>query len=209
MQGNTNTSQVLDKNIVVSFELYSGASDTIYYYPDNDTTADPVVLCTTDNSGHAEQVELTIPSDGVPIKLYSTVAVDLTNQSTPYSKEIEFTQATTSVYLMPEGTIVYWYGYTTGFSLIKVDGINPTQNTNYWYCSCGQLSTYKYKSSAMPVGGTLKLMLNVIYHDFGDFNYSDGLNTVSNITAGYTINYTLHCTTGRWMEVKTQAVWIE
>ena len=133
----------LKNNIDLSVDFYSAASDTISYTGlDNETHT-----ITTDSSGHATAT-ITIPPNGSTITFTSSVAKDPSNLSNDYSKAISLTSETTSIYLMPNDDVLYWWGYVGSNTedLLTSNGwthnegftpdINPTYNTNNIYLSC-------------------------------------------------------------------------
>jgi len=97
--------------------LYSAAVDEVYYYDSNNTKQ---IIGTTDATGKLENV-FVYPG----MTLYSSVAKDPSNLSNSYSKTLNNIDSET--YLMPDGDVVYWYGW-------KHPDIQVTQvtwNTNY------------------------------------------------------------------------------
>lgn len=96
----------------LTVDIYSAASDTLSYTDDNGAQT-----VTTDSTGKATGVSIDIsqPSIGVDptITFTSSVAKAPDNLSNDYSKTITITSSTTDIYVMPDGHIVYWYGYLT------------------------------------------------------------------------------------------------
>ena len=120
----------------ITLTVYSGASDTVYYYPNNDTSESPVTLCTTDSSGEGTG---TIPISvfgGSSITLYSSVAKDVATGTNDFSKAFTLTTSSDEVYLMPDGEVLYWYGYKGNYTFTYSDygtglsGSTYTENTN-------------------------------------------------------------------------------
>lgn len=96
---------IIDLNV----DFYSAANDTVSYIGiDNQTHT-----ITTDSSGHASATITIDAAQGSTLSFSSTIAKDTTNISNYYSKSITLTQATTSIYLMPDNTL-YWYGCNKG-----------------------------------------------------------------------------------------------
>jgi len=106
----------LQTTITLNLTVYSASSDTVYYYEGNDTSTSPITLCTTDTSGKAENVSLTVLPN-TSITFYSTVAKDTTSGTSAYSKAITLTSGMTELKVMPDSAI-YWYGYNSGFEKI-------------------------------------------------------------------------------------------
>ena len=101
--------------IELNFTVYSALNDTIYYYPNNDTSQSSITLCTTDSSGKGNATLSIRPN--TLITFFSTVAKDTSNATNNYSKSITLTADTTEIHVMPKGAI-YWYGYNN----IKASG---------------------------------------------------------------------------------------
>lgn len=103
----------------ITFDLYSAANDTVYYM-DNGS---PVTLCTTDLTGKATGVSLTIPRGGKTLTLYSTIANKL-DLSEKYSQSVTLTDSTNTVNFIPNN-VLYWYGNKCKhMPLGGIDGIN-------------------------------------------------------------------------------------
>lgn len=121
-------------NVDISVDVYSAANDTVSYTGLDGQTH----TITTDSSGHASAT-ITIDAHGSSITFTSNVAKNPDNLSNDYSKSISLTPSTSSIYVMPDGEIVYWYGYrgsnlqdctsANGWSFVY--GLtDPTYNTN-------------------------------------------------------------------------------
>lgn len=125
------------EDVTEGVHIFSAASDTIYDQNDN-------VIATTDTSGHALVSKSLLPNDTYTLR--STIAKDPDNLSNDFTKVIEVTDATKAIFLMPDGEVLYWYGYSdsdmeicstangwatghNGYSLI-----DPTFNTNSVVC---------------------------------------------------------------------------
>ena len=102
----TNRAGNVGGGTTISFNVYSAANDTVYYYVNGSS----VTLCTTDSSGKALGVFITVPNLPYNLTLYSTVAKNLTNTTNPYSKTVTLTSLTTDVKVMPDGSM-YWFEY--------------------------------------------------------------------------------------------------
>ena len=66
------------------------------------------------------------PSGSNSITFTSAVAKDPDNLSNDYTKTVSVTSATTSIYVMPNDNVLYWYGY-------KGSNFEETTTTNGWY----------------------------------------------------------------------------
>ena len=96
----------------------------------------PVTVCTTDASGHGTVAKANLPNGAYT--LYSTVAKALGDMSSPFGKNVTITDNTTDIYVMPDGIILYWYGYkpyelyktNTYASSYSSDNVNIVYNTN-------------------------------------------------------------------------------
>lgn len=139
-------------NVDISVNFYSAANDTVSYIGvDNQTHT-----ITTDSSGHASAT-ITINGRGSSLTFTSGVAKDPNNLSNYYSKQIALSDNTENIYLMPDGDIVYWYGYTDytfyGYGFLQDIGSNgvtitPTMNTNDIYIGGTYSGDYKRTSLA-------------------------------------------------------------
>lgn len=132
--------------------IYSAASDTIYYYDSDNNKVD---VCSTKSNGVGR---CTLPVGD--ITLYSTIAKNPSDQSVQYSKSITVSSDTSSVILMPDGQILYWYGYNNG-----MQQMNSSNGWTYggWTLSGGSWqanSIYLSVSSevtAVGIGSTNKI----------------------------------------------------
>ena len=89
-------------------DIYSAAGDEIYYLDDDD---EKIVVCATDNSGYG-----VIPADTLKVKdytLYSSIAKNPDDLEEYFSRSFTLTEDTDNIMLMPEGIVVYWYGYNS------------------------------------------------------------------------------------------------
>lgn len=75
--------------------VYGAASETVTLAAKNGKT----FTTTTDATGKGEQLE-------IPVGVYT-----ISGSHSGYSKSVTVAKDTTAVYAMPNGTIVYWYGY--------------------------------------------------------------------------------------------------
>jgi len=118
-----------------SATIYSAANDEIYF---KDKNNNKVTIGTTDSAGKLENAF--VPDGEI---IYSSVAKDPNNLSNSYSKT--FSVIGNEVYLMPDGNILYWYGYKSdnlesavaanGWAFGSYTIYEPTYYTNYITCS--------------------------------------------------------------------------
>lgn len=146
----------LQTSSTISVTVYSAAADTVYYYPDNDTSKSPITLCTTDTTGKAENVSITfLPGDS--LTLYSTVAKDTTSGTTAYRKNVSLSESLSEISVMPSisdtdrSNMVYWYGFSYKELIDNSYGYPPSYpypgykmagiNTNYIGITYGTASS--------------------------------------------------------------------
>lgn len=96
----------LINKIDITVDVYSAANDTISYTGLDGQTH----TITTDVNGHASAM-ITILATGSTFTFTSNVAKNPSNLSQNYSKSIGLTSSTTTVNVMPDGEVLYWYGY--------------------------------------------------------------------------------------------------
>ena len=89
----------------VSVIIYSAANDTVTF-TDNKGTHQ----VTTDSTGRSDPIQIAVSTIS-PVTFTSSVAKNPNNLSVNYTKSVAIYSTTTSVYVMPDGYIVYWYGY--------------------------------------------------------------------------------------------------
>ena len=144
----------LSLTIELNFTVYSASNDTVYYYPNNDTSQSNIILCTTDSSGKGNATLSIRPN--TLITFFSTVAKDTANLTNNYSKSITLTADTTEIHVMPEGSL-YWYGNRCEkLPLGGAENLNtsngwidnsvsvfipPIENTNYLDCATSSSGT--------------------------------------------------------------------
>jgi len=97
---NYSTQMTITKTITV----YSAANDTVSF-----TDAAGSKTVTTNSSGQGSVSITFIPNQSITFT--STVAKNPNNLSANYSKTITITESTTSVSVMPDGVVIYWWGY--------------------------------------------------------------------------------------------------
>lgn len=123
------------KNGTSDYNFFSAANDIVTY---KDSNNNDVVFAITDEDGYAIVDYSAIPSG--TYTLYSSVAKDPDNLSNAYSKSVTISNATTSIYFMPNDNVLYWYGYkssnceectaTNGWTVGSKPWSAPTYNTN-------------------------------------------------------------------------------
>ena len=84
--------------------IYSAANDVLYYYDSNNNKVD---FCTTNTDGRGICPS---PKNG-NVTIYSSIAKDPDNIANPYSKQVTIANNTSEFYLMPNGKVLYWYGW--------------------------------------------------------------------------------------------------
>lgn len=90
----------------ITVDFYSAAADTVTYLSPVDGLTHTI---TTDTSGHATAQIGVIKGAPTTIEFVSSIAKDPANLANYYSKAITLTDATDSVYVMPDN-FLYWYG---------------------------------------------------------------------------------------------------
>lgn len=125
---NIPTSASLIATVQQTVTIYSAKGDTISY---TDIDGDTQTIA-FDAGATSKQVSITINILGSSITFTSGVAKDLSDPSNYYSKTITIYTDTTEVDLMPDGNILYWYGYEkSSFTNYKNStGGTVTKNTN-------------------------------------------------------------------------------
>lgn len=86
--------------------LYSAANDTVTF-----TDALGTHTVVTDSTGKAKNVTISGQSLPGTITFSSSVADNPSNISQRYSKSIYVDATMTEIYVMPDGEVVFWYGY--------------------------------------------------------------------------------------------------
>jgi hypothetical protein len=147
------------QDVTEGIDIYGAASDTMT------VTGDGITLTiTTDSSGH-----YIVPKTSLPNGTYtftSGVAKDPTNLSNDYSKTVTITDGTSEVYVMPDGEVLYWWGYR--------HNIEDTSTANGWTTST---SGYTY----VPVEYNSN---NVLAKSTGGSQYS-GIGTSQILPSAY------------------------
>lgn len=115
-------------NVDITVDFYSAANDTVSYIG-IDGQSHTIV---TDSSGHASAT-ITIAGQGSSLTFTSSVAKDPSNLSSAYSKTISLSRTTSSVYFMPDGDVMYWYGFIG-------DDTEIISAANGWTCDNSNVS---------------------------------------------------------------------
>lgn len=124
----------LKNNITKTITVYSAANDTVSY-----TGIDGQTHTITTNSSGSATAQITISPSGSIFIFTSSVAKNPNNLSSAYTKQITITTSTSSIYIMPDGEVGYWYGYKgsgwgglaeLGYTYNTKTAGNPTYNTN-------------------------------------------------------------------------------
>ena len=138
--GQTESVNMVSKTITV--DLYSAAADTVSF-----TDETGAKTATTDSSGLASGVSIALDRYSTNnITFASSVAKDPSNLSVDFSKTVTIGANTTSIYLMPNENVLYWYGYQNNFGELSSGNgwsggtfVSPTFNTNN--CETGTTSS--------------------------------------------------------------------
>ena len=111
--------------------IYSAANDTVSF---TDSTGAKTVTTNSNGVGTASIV----CNNGASITFTSSVAKNPSNLSQAYSKSIVLDENTSTVYVMPNDNVLYWYGYkssnlediSTANGWTNTTFVAPTYNTN-------------------------------------------------------------------------------
>lgn len=134
----------LNNYINVSVDFYSAANDTVSYVGLDGQSH----TITTDIDGHATAT-IAIASTGSSLTFVSSVAKDPSNQSNDFSKTITVTSSTSNIYLMPDGTVFYWYGWKS--ANIQTAAYKPSDASSA--NSAGTI-TYNTNSATLTAGSS-------------------------------------------------------
>ena len=106
-------------------DVYSAASDNDIHYMSGST---PVTVASTDPNGKGSVSRSLLPNGDYD--LYSSVAMDPNGDLSTeyYHKKVKVTNSTIEIMLMPDGDILYWYGY-------KSDELEHCSSGNGWTTS--------------------------------------------------------------------------
>lgn len=133
--GTTITGAIANLYTGATVVIYSAANDTVTF-TDNKGTHQ----ITTNSTGRSDPVMIAASTTS-PITFTSSVAKNPNNLSVNYTKSVAIYSTTTSVYVMPDGDVLYWFGYDNGIvDMTNANGWQnsagsgytvPTHNTNY------------------------------------------------------------------------------
>jgi len=163
--------------------LYSAAVDEVYYYDSNNNKQ---IIGTTDTTGKLENVF--IPNN---VTLYSTVAKNPSDLSNAYNET--FNTIGNETYLMPEGNVVYWYGYNVGWDTSTAYYAQMSDRAYYG----GTLVSIGTNYLSAPFvqsswGGRSIVTQNKISFDgYSKYNIISSSNTTSTTKNSFTLNNTL------------------
>ena len=102
-------SVTINSTLTVTVTLYGATEDIISY---TDYNGQQVQQFASGESSKSN-VSITVDPDSPTVTFTSGVAKDPSNLSNDYSKTVTITSGMTEIYVMPEGTVLYWYGYGT------------------------------------------------------------------------------------------------
>lgn len=166
----------------ISVRLYSAANDTVTY-TDIDGNSQSV---NTNTNGYVD-TQIKVSSSGSAITFASSVADNPSNLSQRFSKEITVMPSDTAIYVMPDGEVVYWYGFNKNGNLMDAQTAGfsksssfpywkaPTFSTNYVGCITGQDNT-------LCAAGTNNAVTVKTVHAIG---YAGGTSGQSNVSFLY------------------------
>ena len=181
-EGNTSNIEITSDDIInkttlvrslnLSLELnvtfYSASGETIKYKRQN--SDELILLGKADNTGKGNGT--IICKDGETITFSGDIAKDEANNT--YSKSIILTKDTTEIYVMPDGKVIYWYGYGSD----NMTGINETNGgmfyklTNKLYYSAANNPNISYCFSAFT---------SVNKYNLTPYSKIHSINSLSNI----------------------------
>lgn len=163
--------------------VYGAASETVTLTSANGK----VYTTTTDTTGNGGQLE-------IPVGVYT-----ISGGYSGYNKSVTVEKHTTAVYAMPNGTIVYWYGFSPytpvgrassppsnsfdlGWITSNKRALTITTNANsITFTQPGANGAY-YCGSAVydgvsTAGGELKLLYSGVLSNVAYFSYADNIPT--------------------------------
>ena len=182
-EGNTSNIEITSDDIInkitlvrslnLSLELnvtfYSASGETIKYKRQN--SDELILLGKADNTGKGNGT--IICKDGETITFYGDIAKDKANNT--YSKSIILTKDTTEIYVMPDGKVIYWYGYgsdnmtgrneTNGGMFYKLTNklyYSAANNPNASYCYSWFISVNKYNLTPYSKIHSINSLSNLI-----------------------------------------------
>ena len=149
----------------ITVNLYGAANAVIAYTDLNGNQTQ-----TLDSTGTKTGVEINLSPDATSLTLEdTTIAKNPSNLSANYTKTVSVSQSTTDIYVMPDGYVMYWYGYEpTTLKAYAYGGngdtfsggttvINKTESPNYYY---------QYTSADSRMG----IVTNSVRVNLGDYS---------------------------------------
>lgn len=185
----------LNLTLELNVTFYSASGETIKYKRQN--SDELILLGKADNTGKGNGT--IICKDGETITFSGDIAKDEANNT--YSKSIILTKDTTEIYVMPDGKVIYWYGYgsdkmtgnneTNGGMFYKLANslyYSAANNPNISYCYSWFNSVEKYNLTPYSKIHSINSLSNLI----GYSNYQNGIFiakgnpcNISNVSGDY------------------------
>ena len=159
------TTAELSSIVQQTFTIYSAKEDTVTYidiYGDTQTE----VFASGQTS---KQITVDIIISGSSITFTSGVARDLSDSNNYYSKTVTIDTNTTEVNLMPDGNILYWYGY------------EKSSFTNYKNSTGGTVTKNTYNISIGHYAGSSPWSCTYTYADITGYSK---IKCVFSVSAG-------------------------
>lgn len=209
-EGNTSNIEITSDDIInkttlvrslnLTLELnvifYSASGETIKYKRQN--SDELILLGKADATGKGNGT--IICKDGETITFSGDIAKDITTGTTAYSKDIIITADTTEIYVMPDGKVIYWYGYgsdnMTGineqnggmfYKLTNKLYYSAANNPNIFYCYSAFTSVNKYNLTPYSKIHSINSLSNIIgYGGAQMINIAQGNPCdISNVSGDY------------------------
>ena len=207
-EGNTDNIEITSDDIInkttlvrslylglkLNVTFYSASGETIKYKRQN--SDELILLGKADNTGKGNGT--IICKDGETITFSGDIAKDEANNT--YSKSIILTKDTTEIYVMPDGKVIYWYGYgsdnmtgmneTNGGMFYKLTNklhYSAANNPNISYCFSSFTSVNKYNLTPYSKIHSINSLSNIIgYGGAQMINIAQGNPCdISNVSGDY------------------------
>lgn len=158
----------LNLTLELNVTFYSASGETIKYKRQN--SDELILLGKADNTGKGNGT--IICKEGETITFSGDIAKDKSNNT--YSKSIILTKDTTEIYVMPDGKVIYWYGYGSD----NMTGINE-QNGGMFY----KLTNKLYYSAANNpnISYCFSSFTSVKKYNLTPYSKIHSINSLSNI----------------------------
>lgn len=158
----------LNLTLELNVTFYSASGETIKYKRQN--SDELILLGKADNTGKGNGT--IICKEGETITFSGDIAKDKENNT--YSKSIILTKDTTEIYVMPDGKVIYWYGYGSD----NMTGINE-QNGGMFY----KLTNKLYYSAANNpnISFCFSSFTSVKKYNLTPYSKIHSINSLSNI----------------------------